>query len=220
MKNKKHILPKIRPSFLIVAEGQIENWYFQMFNRYEGNKLNIKIKPELPTKKSLPDQFYLVRNFVKDYDHVIWIINLDAVLKGKKENKKTVEAFIEELTEYIHTISAKYKDKVIVIINNPCFEFWLLLHFEHTSKQFSNCENVEKVLETYLHDYKKNQEYYTKQHSDIYLRLKPHLDDALTHAKKLKIFDAQNPNKAIASMHLFFEIEAIAAIFDEAPKNK
>lgn len=52
----------------------------------------------------------------------------------------------------------KYKFEVIV--SNPCFEFWILLHFTYTTKSFSAnspCnELIESDLKKHIKDYKKD----------------------------------------------------------------
>lgn len=35
-----------------------------------------------------------------------------------------------------------YKNEIYFIESNPAFEFWLLLHFVFTDRQFRNCDEV------------------------------------------------------------------------------
>lgn len=75
-----------------------------------------------------------------------------------------------------------------VIVNNPCLEFWLLLHYETTVKFFDTCASAEK-------------------------QLKPYLTDALNNAKNLGLFQTEEPYNAMAEMPLFFETEAFGELF-------
>ena len=84
-----------------------------------------------------------------------------------------------------------------------------MLHFETTSRYFDTCEGATTKLKRYLPDYEKTQSYYTKQDQDIYLRLKPHLKNALSNAYKLVDFDFNSPHSGMTQMQLFFEIEQI-----------
>jgi hypothetical protein len=213
MRKNKAIPLKSKPTFAIVVDGETEFWYCQMLVRNEKDKLNVRVKPELPSKKSLSDQFKLVKTLADDYTKTFWIIDLDVILKETRENKKGSKTRIQEFTEYINFIRKKYERKVIIIVNNPCLEFWLLLHFEATSKYFDTCEGAEKQLKKHLKDYNKKQEYYTKFGNDIYLRLKPKLSDALKNAKALKLFDTENPNKGMSEMQLFFEAKEFGELF-------
>lgn len=49
---------------------------------------------------------------------------------------------------------AKSND-IRVALSNPCFEFWILLHFTMTTKPFPHCEAVAKELKSYLPKYGK-----------------------------------------------------------------
>lgn len=62
--------------------------------------------------------------------------------------------------------------------SSPCFEYWLLLHFEFTSAPFNDCDTTIKKLETYLPDYQKNKEY-----SKIFVE---RISIAVLNSKKIK----------------------------------
>lgn len=213
MRKNRAIPLKSKPTFAVVVDGETEFWYFQMLVRNEKDKLNVHVKPELPSKKALAEQFKLVKKLVEDYTKTFWIIDLDVILKETREAKKGSKTKIQEFTEYIKCIDKEYENRVAIIVNNPCLEFWLLLHFEATSKYFNTCEGAEKQLKKYLKDYEKTHKYYTKQDNDIYLRLKPNLADALKNAKALKLFDIENPNKGMSEMQLFFEANEFGQLF-------
>jgi hypothetical protein len=213
MRSNRTVPKKKKPNLAIVVDGQTEFWYFQMLVRNERDKLNVQIKPELPSKKSLVDQFKLVKLLSEDYTKTFWIIDLDVVLKETREAKKGEKTRIKELAEYIDIIDEKFAEKIKVIINNPCLEFWLLLHFEPTSKFFGTCAGAEQQLKKHLKDYEKTEKYFTKQNNDIYLRLKPYLKNALINIKKLTSFDIQESNRAMSEMQLFFEAEEFGELY-------
>lgn len=67
----------------------------------------------------------------------------------------------------------------------PCFEFWILLHFEYTTRQFevvegSICDELIRYLRTYLPDYRKA--------GSVFDRLVGNLDTATTNAKRVMVF--------------------------------
>ncbi len=47
--------------------------------------------------------------------------------------------------------------KINLAISNPCFEYWILLHFEYTTAQFASCDDVIRRIRDcgYVRDYKK-----------------------------------------------------------------
>jgi len=47
-------------------------------------------------------------------------------------------------------------NKINIALSNPCFEYWLLLHYEYTTKQFIKCANVIRHLkDEHLSNYDK-----------------------------------------------------------------
>lgn len=202
-----------KDAFAIIVDGQTEVWYFQMLKRNEPS-LQVNIEPKIPQKKKLSEQYEKVLELAEDYTKVFWIIDLDVVIAESKAAKKGSTNQIQELKNYLNELeNEKYKN-VITIFNNPCLEFWFLLHFEQTTKYFSKCSNAEKQLKKQLTNYEKTQKYFTKQNNDIYLKLKSRLSTALKNAQKTKRGNINEIEHAICEMNLFFETEQIKTIID------
>lgn len=76
------------------------------------------------------------------------------------------------------------KKPFFAITTTPCFEFWLLLHFQYTSKSYcatqnkSSCDIANVDLKTEWADYEK-----TKR--DIYAHVRERTADAIANAKQL-----------------------------------
>lgn len=204
MRQSRKIPITVKPKYAIVVDGETEFWYIQMLKRNE-KLVSVDLKPEIPQRKKLSEQYAKVLELSKDYDKVYWIIDFDVINKETQEAKKGEKTALQELKEYNDNITKKYSNIVIVIINNPCFEYWLLLHFEVTSKFYSSYADLVKQLKKHLPDYDKSQVYYTKQNKDIYLRLSTQLPTAIANAKKLKTFDFDNPNTGVSQMHFLLE---------------
>lgn len=71
------------------------------------------------------------------------------------------------------------------MVSTPCFEYWLLLHFEFTAQQFqgmdggrSACGQVIRRLQGHLSGYKKND-------ASVYRQCRAKLDDALRNVRRL-----------------------------------
>jgi hypothetical protein len=133
---KNRPLPfKNKPVYAFIVDGECEFWYFQMMKRNE-RSLRIDLKPEIPQKKKLSEQFEKVKESAEIYDKVFWIVDFDTITKETLEAKKGKKSAIQEFIEYYNKLIAY--NNVNVIINNPCLEFWLLLHFEPIGKYFNN----------------------------------------------------------------------------------
>jgi len=214
MRRNKNLPFKIKPKYAIVVDGDCEFWYIQMLKRNE-RLINVNLEPKIPQKKKLSEQYELVIELSKIYDKVFWVIDFDVINSETRSASKGKQAAIHKFKDYYDNIEKNYKD-VHTIINNPCLEFWILLHFEMTSKYFDSCDKVIKKLKTHksISDYKKSQKYYTKQGNDIYLKLKPYLKQAIINSNKLKGFDFQNPDSGLSQMQLFFESDNLKRLIE------
>jgi len=211
MRKIRAIPLKSKPTFAVVVDGDCEVWYLQMLKRNE-RSIVVNIEPRIPQRKRLSEQYENVIKLSEENTKVFWIIDFDVITSETKSAKAGSKTAFQSFLEYKKTIDEKHKN-IVIIVNNPCLEFWLLLHFEATSKYFDNCEGAEKQLKKHLKDYEKTRKYYTKPGNDIYLRLKPNLADALKNAKTLKLFDTENPNKGTSEMQLFFEANEFGQLF-------
>lgn len=199
IKHQKRI--PYKKKFSIIVDGETEVWYFQLMKQFE--TLAIDIKPEIPRRKSLIEQFSTVSENAKHYDMVFWIVDIDTILKEHKETKKGQKTKIQEFKEYVEEL--KKLGNVWVLPVCPCFEFWILLHFEETTKFYATYDEIEKRLKNYLPDYEKTEKYYKRFNNDLYKILKPRQDFALANAKKLGDFDFENPYSAKCEIFKLFE---------------
>ncbi|NPA46167.1 MAG: RloB domain-containing protein [Chlorobi bacterium] len=188
-------IPKI--NMAIVAEGQTEHWYFQMFKRHFP-EIPFNIHPVLSFKMSLQQQYEKVKEFIETYQYVFWIIDADII---RKKNQITrFRQLKKSLSPY---------ENVYIILLNPCFEFWLLLHYKRTTKWFKNCQDVTKELKKFLPRYAKTRSYYTSSHQDILARTLPLLNQAMQNSR---FTVSQSPDpffSGYSEMHVFFEIPFI-----------
>lgn len=74
-----------------------------------------------------------------------------------------------------------------VILSNPCFEVWFILHFGYTTKLF--CSNTEVIKEL-----QKNMPEYTKN-TDVFEDILPHCKDAVRNVKRLEEYHMNNNNR-------------------------
>lgn len=213
MRKPKRNAPKPPTSIAVVVDGDDEVWYLQMLKRNEP-KIRISIKPEIPNKKSVEEQYNLVRDLSeKEFTKVFWIVDLDSVIKEDDEAPKGKETPLEIFAKYRANLEENYAN-VVVIVNNPCLEFWFLLHFKKTSKYYDTCAEAKTELKKYLKNYEKTRKFFTKQGDDIYLKLKPRLKIAVENSIALGNYDKKNPKKAMCEMELFFQSSELKKHFE------
>lgn len=197
---------KTKPTFAFVVDGETEIWYLQMLKRNERN-LRVTIKPEIPQKKKLEDQYKLVCDLANsEYECVFWIVDLDTVIKEDIEAASGTPSPLYRFNDKKLTLFAENKN-VKVIVNNPCLEFWFLLHFERTSRYYRRCFDVVRDLKKHLEGYEKTEKFFKKTGNDIYKKLKPYLSNAFDNATALEPFDFRNPERAICEMYELFHHE-------------
>ena len=206
---------KTNPAFAIVADGETEIWYLQMMKQNE-RQVRLTIKPELPKKKRIEDQCELVCKLAQgEYDKVFWIVDLDQITKEQREatggKKDPMRTFIECREKVLH--GKKYAKRVRVIVNNPCLEFWFLLHFIYTAKAYKDYNEMKKDFKKHMKDYDKNEDYYKAENNDIYSKLKPYLNTAMEHSDRLGSFEPKDPSKAVSEMPQFFRTEELNGLF-------
>ncbi|MFC2152600.1 RloB family protein [Bacteroidota bacterium] len=214
MRRNKNIPFKTKPKYAIVVDGDCEFWYIQMLKRNE-RLVDVNLEPKIPQRKKLSEQYELVVELSNIYDKVFWVIDFDVINSETRSGTKGKQTALQEFKGYYENIEKNYTD-IHIIINNPCLEFWILLHFETTSRYFENCDKVVRQLKThkFISDYKKSQRYYTKQGNDIYLKLKPYLKQAIANSNKLAGFNFQNPHSGLSQMQLFFESDNLKRLIE------
>jgi hypothetical protein len=116
----------------------------------------------------------------------------EPIVKWKKNNKEKYE---------------KIKDKTFIVLNNPCLEYYFLLHFEKKHQVDWCADAVIKCLKTHLRDYQKmdknnfdriepNFENFNKhiKGHDIYEKNKDFIDKSIAEINQIKMDDSEfNP---------------------------
>lgn len=198
---------ELRKTVVCVVDGDTEGWYLNMLKRNEP-ALKISIKPELPQKKAIWEQFARVKELSKDYSQVFWIVDMDTVIRESRQHSGRGKSPRHVLNECLQ----KLPINVVFIANTPCFEFWFLLHAVRTTRYYDSCESVIKEMQKYpiLSGYEKTKRYFTADGNDIYSRLRSYLPTAMNHARATGRFDANQLERGYSNMHELFEILGIA----------
>jgi len=155
--NQKEPYDKI----LIVCEGsKTECIYFDLFRDHlKLATANVVIDPNSNSSPTsvVTYAIELAKNSKDDpYDKVFCVIDRD-----KHQDFNDAITFIRGNHE-ISVSKTKNKTKIYGIVSNPCFEFWILLHFILTTKQFgigqlSPCQDlINNELKKYIPHYSKS----------------------------------------------------------------
>lgn len=135
-------------NILIICEGECtEKNYLEHLTSNFGIK-NITFKTGFGSRKT--DMIKTAKENSDYFKHIFCIIDKDTIENLKKYEKKVKE--IKNLDK---------NHNVTLIVSNPCFEYWILLHFENTRKNYdcnsSPCNQlIEKCLKKHIAGYEKN----------------------------------------------------------------
>lgn len=203
-------IPAKTTTIALVVEGETEMWYLQMLKKNEERTHNVRIniKPEIPQNSKLEDQYNLVLDLAIENKAVFWILDFDTILKETREWTNSGKSPLVEFLEYRNKLLHNHEN-VKVLINNPCLEYWFLLHFVRTQKLYTNCESARKQLENKMPGYEKTQRYFKSKNNDIYARLKPALKNAIANATAFGGFDFNEPKRAMCEMDILFLIDEL-----------
>lgn len=178
---------RIKPVILIITEGEkSEPKYFEHF-RTRQNNIELRVVPN-SRKGSKTDYASLIRkaNRICEDDGVsssfgdsVWIV-ADADV-----NYQAADAVNKKNAALSEARKKAGRKSFELILSNPCFELWYLLHLRYTTAHLPDYDAVRKALEQAgITDYEK--------HNDLYERLVSHTSEAVERAKRLEKFHTDN----------------------------
>ena len=171
-----------KPRILILCEGkQTEPNYFTGFKQVK-RLTNIVVRR--PRRKQVGPAGLLARLREEleddlDWDEIYCILDHDGRDAEIRKFKTKLTAINQETNS----------PQIEMILSNPCFELWLLLHFEFTDRPFTSgginsaCENVIKKLRRHLPEYRKND-------TQVFGKCCNHIDVAIENVDRLRRIDS------------------------------
>jgi len=121
-----------------VSGGPTEDGYLRGFARSVGNRsveLALKVGPA-GAVQMIEHAWRLIDHQNDDFDE-IWCVadvdDYDIVAAAKRASELGVQ----------------------LVVSNPCFELWLLLHFESCAAHLNRCKDAERLLKRHLPAYRK-----------------------------------------------------------------
>lgn len=167
-----------KPRILILCEGkQTEPNYFKGLTQAK-HLTNVVVRPS--RKKQTGPTGLLTRlheelEYDPDLDEIYCVLDHD----GR-------DTEIRKFTAALTAVDKKTDSTQIqMILSDPCFEFWLLLHFEITDRPFAvgthaaGCEDVIRQLKRHLPKYEKND-------VQVFEKCHEHVDTAIENSRKLQ----------------------------------
>lgn len=212
LKSITHLTRKIESKspkkiYLIACEGECtEPNYIKGLVKHQKDQGKIALGTEIKfSRHNHSDPYGVLQDLLNtpnlDFFDELWIvIDRDEVeLKGKGFGGHLKENFNKTLEE-------SQNKNVSVACSNPCFEFWILLHFEYRDTACTREEIQKKALEkvnTILEKEKQLRKVdELKSIENLYDLLKTKVDVAVRNANKLKVNQSKKQNPSTGMFKL------------------
>lgn len=153
---REPLRPATGDTFLIIVEGgATEIAYLEEVRR----RLNRKAAAVLVFHGDHTDPIGIVREAIKLRDEKAGLAVRSAATDAfdqtwvvfDRESQNHPRR--EQMPEAIRLAEEK---NVLIALSIPSFEFWLLLHYEFTTKAFDGCDPCKKALKKFIKDYEKS----------------------------------------------------------------
>jgi hypothetical protein len=129
----------IKPRILILVEGiETEVKYFNAFRKSDKYRRSLEAviidiyKPKNHSPKGIAEE---AKKKIKDGTKEKYPYQEVWLVFDKDGHARVSETFNE-----IQAHNNNHKIKIYIAFSNICFEYWILLHFEQTSKAFNRCD--------------------------------------------------------------------------------
>ena len=133
---------------VIYVDGKTERWYFNLVKKQLANEgISLNLKPEIAKKGTPKEKLKELNGFIEKYqtelEQAYLLFDFDTI-RGKNDWCQEIFNIRNKKGKKINGDSLN--KKIVILINNPCFEYWFLLHFEKAEKYFKDCNSVIKIL--------------------------------------------------------------------------
>jgi hypothetical protein len=193
---------KTKPVILIVTEGsKTEPKYFKSFRTRQSNiDLHVVGSGEYGggtdyeslVRKTIA---YMEKNGLsaKNGDK-LWVV-ADGDVNYNNADPITVKS---RMLDKARHLAERYF--ITIVLSNPCFEFWYLLHFQYTTGFLKDYDGVVSLLKSYIPDYEKAK--------TVASQLLPYLSQAIQNAERVERYHVDNGKTDLCNI----EINPITAV--------
>jgi hypothetical protein len=96
------------------------------------------------------------------------------------------------------------KQNIELILSNPCFEVWFVLHFEESMAPYDSNSKVIDRLKQYVHDYEKS--------ADIFSKIRENMLEAVSRAENLRVYHDQNGTISLSDQNPMTEVDRVVKL--------
>lgn len=136
-----------RKTYVVLGDGQTEQYYLKHLKTQKGYKYSIR--PSLFASITIETAGSIIDEYLSGgCDQIIYFTDYDTIVNQNKiaEFEKLKDKYTEN-------------NEVFICETMPSIEFWFLLHFLKTTREFCNASEVLALLTKHLKDYSKSESY-------------------------------------------------------------
>lgn len=166
-------------NILIYYEGESELIYINKLKQlYNISKKHLKLetKKEQISIKLINTAFYELK--LNDYDFVFIVCDREEDI----DRIKVLDNCENELNKKNKTASRASKDKIRILVSNPSFEIWLLLHFKNFyCKNYINIQLKNELSKVFDNEYVKANEVWLNK---LFVKINNDVEQAIINSNK------------------------------------
>ena len=164
---------KLRMRYAVLGEGRTEQYYLKHLKATKD--YGYSIKPSLFKRLTIEGTEEIIDELLSGgTNKIIYLFDYDTVVNQAKQKK------FNKLKEKSAQIP-----EVFLCETMPSIEFWFLLHYQYTTKEFRNANEAEQVLRKHIPDYAKGKDGFLKNCTWVeQLISNGMMDQALNYAQK------------------------------------
>lgn len=157
----------------VLGEGRTEQFYLKHLKTIKG--YNYAIRPLLFDSISLKDATEIIDQLLHEgFGLIVFFMDFDTIV-----NQQRMREFNAFKKRY-----AKHKE-VLICESMPSIEYWFLLHFTKTTREFENSDQVEASLKRFIADYSKHIDWLEHPEWVINLCANGKLSEAMNRSKEI-----------------------------------
>jgi hypothetical protein len=136
-----------RKTYVVLGDGQTEQYYLKHLRTLKGYKYSIR--PSLFASITIETAGSIIDEYLSGgCDQIMYFTDYDTIV-----NQNKIAEFEKLKGKYTET------NEVFICETMPSIEFWFLLHFHKTTREFSNANEVVTLFLKYLSGYSKGEAY-------------------------------------------------------------
>lgn len=168
----KKQLRKPKPRILVVCDGRTETFYFQGLQHHLG-LTNVKVVAVPPQNSGVRGILARVRQKLIDeegWDRIYCLFDVDE----QPDNVNRLRRALTALSTGDLLVQA--------MLSDPCFEYWLLLHFKATDAPFVSMPDGKTAAKQVIDQLRSYIRHYTKTDSEIFNYCSENVEKAVQRA--------------------------------------